>query len=75
VVKLKIVGDLIENISIKPMAKVKSMSLLFAWKIFWCVLYSLPANVDALNITMGYSSKNNQAQILIAKLFKTHTNA
>jgi tRNA A37 threonylcarbamoyladenosine dehydratase len=29
----------------------------------------------ALNITMGYSSKNNPAQILIAKLFKMHTNA
>jgi hypothetical protein len=24
---------------------------------------------------MGYSSKNNPAQILIAKLFKMHTNA
>jgi hypothetical protein len=31
--------------------------------------------VGALNITMGYSSKNNPAQILIAKLFKMHTNA
>jgi len=39
------------------------------------VLYSLPNEVDALNITMGYSSKNNPAQIVIAKLFKTHTNA
>lgn len=39
------------------------------------LLYSLPATVDALNITMGYSGKNNPAQILIAKLFKLHTNA
>jgi hypothetical protein len=39
------------------------------------LLYSLPATVGALNITMGYSSKNNPAQILIAKLFKMHTNA
>lgn len=39
------------------------------------ILHSLPANVDALNITMGFSSKNNPAQILIAKLFKLHTNA
>ena len=39
------------------------------------MLYSLPANVDALNITMGFSSKNNPAQLLIAKLFKLHTNA
>lgn len=39
------------------------------------LLYSLPVTVGALNITMGYSSKNNPAQILIAKLFKMHTNA
>jgi hypothetical protein len=43
-------------------------------KIFWFRLYS-PASVGALNITMGYPSKNNPAQILIAKLFKMHTNA
>jgi len=39
------------------------------------LLYSLPSSVGALNITMGYSSKNNPAQVLIAKLFKMHTNA
>ena len=39
------------------------------------VLYSLPDSIEALNITMGYSSKNNPAQIIIAKLFKTHSNA
>jgi hypothetical protein len=39
------------------------------------VLYALPSSVPALNITMGYSSSNNPAQILIAKLFKMHSNA
>jgi len=39
------------------------------------LLYSLPANVGSLNITMGYSSRNNPAQILVQKLFKMHTNA
>ncbi|MGO4771526.1 PD-(D/E)XK nuclease family protein [Flavobacterium sp. W22_SRS_FK3] len=39
------------------------------------VLYSLPNSVGGLNITMGYSGKNNPSQILIAKLFKMHTNA
>ena len=39
------------------------------------LLYSLPGDVSALNITMGYSGKNNPAQILIAKLFKAHNNA
>ncbi|MGV9002683.1 PD-(D/E)XK nuclease family protein [Flavobacterium sp.] len=38
------------------------------------ILYSLPKNVDALNITMGFSSKNNPAQLLISKLFKLHVN-
>ena len=38
-------------------------------------LYSLPSSVGALNITMGFSSKNNPAQILISKLFKMHTAA
>ena len=39
------------------------------------VLHSLPENVGSLNITMGYSSKNNPVQILISKLFKLHSNA
>lgn len=39
------------------------------------VLYSLPKEIDALNITMGYAGKNNPVQILIAQLFKLHTNA
>jgi len=39
------------------------------------LLYALPDSVGALNITMGYSAKNNPAQILIAKLFRMHTNA
>lgn len=39
------------------------------------VLHSLPENVGSLNITMGYSSKNNPVQILISKLFKMHGNA
>jgi hypothetical protein len=38
------------------------------------ILYSLPKNVNALNITMGFSSKNNPAQLLISKLFKLHVN-
>ncbi|WP_306351903.1 PD-(D/E)XK nuclease family protein [Flavobacterium sp. '19STA2R22 D10 B1'] len=39
------------------------------------LLYSLPAGVNSLNITMGYAGKNNPAQILIHKLFKLHANA
>lgn len=39
------------------------------------LLYSLPSSVGPLNITMGFSSKNNPAQILISKLFKMHSAA
>lgn len=39
------------------------------------ILHALPQSVGALNITMGYTAKNNPAQILIAKLFRLHTNA
>jgi hypothetical protein len=39
------------------------------------ILYNLPAEIPSLNITMGYSSKNNPAQILVSKWFKMHTNA
>ncbi|MBS7786038.1 PD-(D/E)XK nuclease family protein [Flavobacterium sp. CYK-55] len=39
------------------------------------LLYSLPAQVDKLNITMGYSAVNNPVQILVNKWFKMHLNA
>ena len=72
----KIVGDLIEkNINSNNNELKKVAVVLGEESLLVPVLYSLPVTVDALNITMGYSSKNNPAQILIAKLFKTHTNA
>ena len=39
------------------------------------LLHSLPNSVPSLNITMGYSAKNNPAQLLLAKLFKLHIHA
>jgi PD-(D/E)XK nuclease superfamily len=39
------------------------------------MLYSLPETVGSLNITMGYSSKNNPIQLLLSQLFKMHTHA
>ena len=39
------------------------------------VLHSLPESISGLNITMGYSAKNNPAQLFVAKLFKMHLNA
>jgi len=72
----KIVGEIIEKHSNENQGKLQNVAVVLGEEsLLVPVLYSLPSNVDALNITMGYSSKNNPAQLLIAKLFKAHTNA
>ena len=73
----KIAGSIIENVINKnPSDKLDKVAVVLGEEnLLVPLLYSLPASVGALNITMGYSSKNNPAQILIAKLFKMHTNA
>lgn len=72
----KIVGKIIEKQSIQNEGKLQNVAVVLGEEsLLIPILYSLPSNVDALNITMGYSSKNNPAQLLIAKLFKAHTNA
>ena len=38
-------------------------------------LHSLPKEMESLNITMGYTAKNNPIQVLLHKLFKMHTHA
>ncbi|MBC5862173.1 PD-(D/E)XK nuclease family protein [Flavobacterium turcicum] len=77
----KLAGSIIEN-TIEKSSKLgqkesldKVAVVLGEESLLVPLLYSLPVTVGALNITMGYSSKNNPAQILIAKLFKMHTNA
>jgi hypothetical protein len=73
----KIVGGIIEDIinEIPNTTLDKVAVVLGEENLLVPLLYSLPSTVGALNITMGYPSKNNPAQILIAKLFKMHTNA
>jgi hypothetical protein len=73
----KLSGNIIENI-IKDNTSSsldKVAVVLGEENLLMPILYSLPDSVGALNITMGYSGKNNPSQILIAKLFKMHTNA
>lgn len=72
----KIAGSIIENIiNANPDVPLDKVAIVLGEEnILVPLLYSLPSSVRALNITMGYSSKNNPAQILIAKLFKLHTN-
>lgn len=73
----KISGSIIEKIiEQNPSDKLDKVAVVLGEEnLLVPLLYSLPSSVGALNITMGYSSKNNPAQILIAKLFKMHTNA
>ncbi|SDX58131.1 PD-(D/E)XK nuclease family protein [Flavobacterium degerlachei] len=73
----KITGSIIENlIKENPNTTLDKVAVVLGEEnLLVPLLYSLPSTVGALNITMGYSSKNNPAQILIAKLFKMHTNA
>jgi hypothetical protein len=73
----KIAGGIIENIIIEnPNTTLDKVAVVLGEEnLLVPLLYSLPSTVGALNITMGYPSKNNPAQILIAKLFKMHTNA
>ena len=73
----KIAGSIIETIiNDNPNTTLDKVAVVLGEEnLLVPLLYSLPSSVGALNITMGYSSKNNPAQILIAKLFKMHTNA
>lgn len=71
----KIAGELIEQIQGQGSTLDKTALVLGEENLLIPMLYSLPKSVGSLNITMGYSSRNNPAQILVQKLFKMHTNA
>lgn len=73
----KIVGKIIETILVDhPNQKLDKVAIVLGDENNLVpLLYSLPETTGPLNITMGYSSKNNPAQILLSKLFKMHTNA
>lgn len=73
----KLTGSIIENIiNENHVTSLDKVAIVLGEEnLLMPVLYSLPSSVGSLNITMGYSGKNNPSQILIAKLFKMHTNA
>ncbi len=71
----KIAGKIVENIQADGESLDKTALVLGEENLLIPALYALPDSVESLNITMGYSSKNNPAQILISKLFKLHANA
>jgi hypothetical protein len=71
----KIAGEIVEQIQQSGSSLDKTALVLGEENMLIPMLYSLPASVGSMNITMGYSSRNNPAQILVQKLFKMHTNA
>jgi len=73
----KLAGSIIEDIiNQNPVASLDKVAVVLGEEnLLIPVLNSLPASVGALNITMGYSGKNNPSQILVAKFFKMHTTA
>jgi len=72
----KIAGAIVQELLEAPNANLQHVALVLGEEnLLLPLLHSLPEGVDALNITMGFSSKNNPAQLLVAKLFKLHTNA
>ena len=71
----KIAGKIIENIALENKSLENTAIVLSEENILIPILNALPIEVENLNITMGYPSKNNPAQILIYKLFQLHLNA
>ncbi|MVO09812.1 PD-(D/E)XK nuclease family protein [Flavobacterium sp. TP390] len=71
----KITGKIVEELISNDSNSTKTAIILGDENLLIPILYAIPNSVNALNITMGYSGKNNPAQLLISKLFKLHTNA
>lgn len=72
----KVVGQLIEKqLGQSPESLSKTALVLSEKSLLIPVLYSLPDNVENLNITLEYSARNNPVQFLINRLFRLHTHA
>ncbi|MCO6174594.1 PD-(D/E)XK nuclease family protein [Flavobacterium sp. NRK F10] len=71
----RIAGKLVSDLTEDGHTLDKTALVLGDENLLLPVLNSLPKKVDSLNITMGYPSKNNPAQLLIAKIIKLHVNA
>src|SRR5690606_11612926 len=63
----KIVGKIIEDLLLEdPNLNLDKVAIVLAEEsLLVPILYALPKETGAVNITMGYSAKNNPAQILI----------
>jgi hypothetical protein len=70
----KLTGSIIEELIRTDISLNKVAIVLGEENLLPPLLHALPSSVGALNITMGYTAKNNPAQVLVAKLFKMHAN-
>ena len=73
----KIVASLLSDIiKANPNTKLENIAIILGDEnLLVPILHSLPDNIGSLNITMGYSNKNNPIQQLVDRLFKMHKNA
>ena len=73
----KIAGTILETlVAENPETPIEKIAVVLAEEqLLVPLLYALPNNLSSLNITMGYSSKNNPAQLLLGLLFKMHVHA
>lgn len=71
----KLVGSIINDISTNNIKLENTAVILGDENLLLPILYSLPEAIGNVNITMGYSSKNNPIQLFVDRLFKMHTNA
>lgn len=71
----KVAGNIVQELTANSHSTHKTAIILGDENLLQPLLYSLPDTVSSLNITMGYTAENNPVQLLIAKIFKLHTNA
>lgn len=71
----KIAGNIVEKLIHNGESIDNTAIVLGDENLLLPVLNALPSSVSSLNITMGYPSKNNPAQLLISYIFKLHVNA
>ncbi|MBA5792871.1 PD-(D/E)XK nuclease family protein [Flavobacterium sp. xlx-214] len=71
----KIVGSIVHQLQQENTNLQRTAIVLSEENLLIPVLYALPNEVTALNVTMNYDSKSNPVQLFFLKLFKMHVNA
>ncbi len=69
----KIIGQILQDLPKETIQK--TAIVLGDENLLSPLIYSLPNNIDEVNITMGMTAKNNPVQVFFNKLFRLHLNA